>query len=213
MAEAELLLSKGDFARLINVTPGRVSQMISEGKIGADALEGEGRYARIKANLARRQIADRTDIGQRHGNGLFTQLDAPPPATTDRQPMRAPLADPTTAAIAAERLRSLQLKNEREAEDRLAEQGRYVVAAQVQASMNKMAAQLLTIFEGGLADLAAQVAAAHGLVQRDVLHQLRGEFRKVRLKALETLRRDMAGMAPLVADEIADASDPAAGEA
>ncbi|HEX5264950.1 MAG TPA: hypothetical protein VFW13_15575, partial [Phenylobacterium sp.] len=153
MAEAELLMTKGDFARLIRVSPGRVSQMIAEGKIGPDALEGEGRAARIKANLARRQIADRTDIGQRFGNGLNTQLELPVPSG-ERPAMRAPLVDPTTSAIAQEKLRSLQLQNERAAESRLAEQGRYVRADLTQATMNKMAASLLTIFEGGLADLA-----------------------------------------------------------
>ncbi|MES2035099.1 MAG: hypothetical protein V4466_13065, partial [Pseudomonadota bacterium] len=64
-----------------------------------------------------------------------------------------------------------------------------------------------------LADLAADLAAAQGLVQRDVLHQLRAGFRKVRVKALEAVRRDQAQLAPVVTDEIADATDPAAGEA
>ena len=79
--------------------------------------------------------------------------------------------------------------------------------------MTQMAASLLTIFEGGLADLAAALAAKHGLVQRDVLHQLRTEFRTVRVKALEALRRDMTTVPPIVTDEIPDATDPALGEA
>lgn len=208
MAE-DVLVSKGEFARLINVSAGRVSQMISEGKIGPDALEGGGRSARIRVQLARQQIADRTDVGQRFGNGLFTQLDAPA-APAARAP--APV-NPTVDAIAAERLRSLRLANERAAEERLAEQGRYVRADLTQAAMNRMAAQLLTIFEGGLADLAADLAAAQGLVQRDVLHQLRTGFRKVRIKALEAVRRDQTALPPIVTDEIADATDPALGEA
>ena len=211
MADAELLVSKGDFARLINVSPGRVSQMIAEGKIGPDALDGEGRNARIRANLARRQIADRTDLGQRFGNGLDTQLDfGAPPAAAGRP---QPTSDPVAEAIMNERLLSLRLARERATEDRLAEQGRYVRADITQAAMTKMAASLLTIFEGGLADLAAALAAKHGLVQRDVLHQLRTEFRTVRVKALEALRRDMTTVPPIVTDEIPDATDPALGEA
>lgn len=215
MAEgsADVSVSKGEFARLINVSPGRVSQMIAEGKIGPDALEGEGRSAKIWLNLARRQIADRTDIGQRFGNGIDTQLNFGGPSESGPAPKSAPSSDPVAEAIKNERLLSLRLARERATEDRLAEQGRYVRADLTQAAMNRMAASLLTIFEGGLADLAAALAAKHGLVQRDVLHQLRAEFRAVRIKALETLRRDMTGIPPIVTDEIPDAMDAALGEA
>lgn len=210
---SELLVSKGEFARLINVSPGRVSQMIAEGKIGPDALDGEGRSARIRADLARRQIAERTDVGQRFGNGLFTQLTggaAETPAGAGRRPAQA---DPTTAAIAAERLRALRMSNEREAENRLAEQGRYVLADDARIAMSKTAAGILTIIEGGLADLASALSAKHGLPQRDVLHQLRAEFRQIRTKAAEAFRRDAARLPQLVTDEVADASDAALGEA
>jgi hypothetical protein len=213
-APAEVLVSKGEFARLINVSPGRVSQMIAEGKIGKDALEGEGRSARIRANLARRQISDRTDVGQRFGNGIETQLDLPSLTPSNAAgATRAPAGDPTTDAIKLERLRGLRMANERAAEDHLAEQGRYVRADHSQAAMTKMAAALLTIFEGSLADLASALAAQHKLVQRDVLHQLRTEFRSVRVKAAESVRRTQASLPQLVADEVADATDPAQGEA
>lgn len=212
MADAsELVVTKGEFARMLNVSPGRVSQMISEGKIGADALEGEGRNAKIRAVLARQQISDRTDVGQRTGNGLFTRLDAPP---AERPADRAPAPmDPTAAAIARERLRTLQLNNERAAEDRLAEQGRYVPTDLARAAMNKQVQSLLTIFEGGLVDLADAISAKHKLPQRDVLHLLRTEFRVIRAKAADAARRDAAGMPKLIVDDVADASDPAAGEA
>jgi hypothetical protein len=218
-AQVENLMTKGDFARLINVSPGRITQMISERKIGPDALVGEGRSAKIRADLARRQIVDRTDIGQRFGNGLATQLDLPtaeaPAGEAPPTAAPAPTASlsPVTDAIARERLRSLQLSNERAAEDRLAEQGRYVRTDQTRAAMTKMAASMLTVFEGGLADLAAAVAAKHALVQRDVLHQLRAEFRKIRIQAAETVRRDMANLPRLLEDEVPDATDPALGQA
>jgi len=215
MADApELVVSKGEFARIINVSAGRVSQMLAEGKIGPDALVGQGRSARIRADLARLQISARTDIGQRLGNGLGTQLELP---TTELPPGQtralAPSSDPTTDAIKRERLRGLQLQNERAAEERLAEQGRYVRADQTKAAMTRMAASMLTVFEGGLADLAAALAAKHSLVQRDVLHLMRTEFRTIRAKAAEAARRDLVSLPRLLTDEVVDATDPALGEA
>lgn len=217
---AEPAVSKGEFARLIKVSPGRVSQMITEGKIGPDAMVGEGRNARILVDTARRQIADRTDIGQRFGNGLDTQLDlraAETPAASEPAAPRAvvapPPSDPIADAIKRERLRAVRMANERAAEDRLAEQGRYIRADQAQAAMNKLVASVLSTFEGGLVDMAGVIAAAHSLPVRDVLHELRTAFREVRTKAAEAAHRDLAGMSRTVADEIADATDPAQGEA
>lgn len=223
MSEApEAVVSKGDFARLINVSPGRVSQMITEGKIGPEAIEGEGRRARIRVDVARRQIGERTDLGQRFGNGLDTQLNAQlelrpadpgSAAVVTRTVVPAPPSDPMADAIKRERLRGLQMANERLAEDRLAEQGRYVRADQTQAAMTRLAGSILTIFEGGLADIASAIAAELGVPQRDVLHKMRAEFRNIRAKAAEAARRDLVDMPVLLVDEIADVTDPAAGEA
>src|SRR5215813_1640879 len=60
------VVSKGQFATLRNVSPGRVSQWISEGKIKPDALVGEGRKAKINVAVATRQFRDSLDIGP-HG--------------------------------------------------------------------------------------------------------------------------------------------------
>lgn len=212
---SEPTASKGEFARLINVSAGRISQMIAEGKIGPEALEGEGRNARIRVDVARRQIADRTDIGQRLGNGLDTQLELrPAEVAAPIRPAPAPAAvDPMAEAIKRERLRGLQMANARAAEDRLAEQGRYVRADQAQAAMTKLVAAVLSSFEGGLADMAGAIATAHKLPTRDVLHELRTAFREVRVKAAEAARRELAGTPRTIADEIADATDPAQGEA
>ncbi len=73
------VVTKGEFARLRGVTPGRVSQWIADGKIGPEAMEGEGRFARIRVAVATAQLKARLDIGQRFGNGLSTDLTAPVP--------------------------------------------------------------------------------------------------------------------------------------
>ena len=45
-------ISKGEFARRRNVTPARVSQWLSEGKISGAAIVGEGRGALIDEEIA-----------------------------------------------------------------------------------------------------------------------------------------------------------------
>ena len=205
----EALLSKGDFARLINVSPGRVSQMIAEGKIGPDALVGEGRYAKVRVEAAKRAIAATTDIGQRFGNGLGTLLNPTTPAPAAPRETVDPIAD----AIKQQRLRSLELANERAAEDRLAERGRYVRADHAKAALTKMAQAILTVFEGGLGDLATAISAEHGIPARDVLHQLRAGFREVRARSAEAFRREAANLPAALRDEVADASDQALGQA
>jgi hypothetical protein len=207
------VVSKGEFARIINVTPGRVSQMIAEGKIDAAALEGVGRFAKIRVDIARRQVADRTDIGQRFGNGLETQLEFSAPARpSEAQPPRAS-SDPVAEAIKNERLRGLVLANERAAEERLAERGRYVLADATVAGYTRLAATMLNLFEGGLADMANGLSGQFNLPSRDVLHRLRADFRAIRAKAAETLRREAEALPALLEDVVADASDPAAGDA
>lgn len=50
------LVTKSELARRLNVTPGRVSQYLAEGKIYGDAIVGEGRAAMIDYGLARSQL-------------------------------------------------------------------------------------------------------------------------------------------------------------
>jgi hypothetical protein len=60
-------LSKSEFAKLAGVTPGRISQLLRDGVISRSALVGEGRNARIKADLAMAMVRDRTDPARRAG--------------------------------------------------------------------------------------------------------------------------------------------------
>jgi hypothetical protein len=203
-------ISKGEFAQALGVSAGRISQMIREGKIGPEALEGEGRFAKIRPDVARRQIADRTDIGQRFGNGLDTRLDAPAPDTGRVNP---PPTDPTAELIKAERLHSLQLANQRAREEALARAGRYTRTDEVAAQMGKLASGMITVFEGALGDLAEDLASKFELPARDVLHALRQSFREVRVKAAAQARGHLAETPRLTEDVQLDASDPAAGEA
>lgn len=253
------IVSKGEFAALLGVTPGRVSQYISGGKLDGDALVGEGRSARIRVDVAREQLRRRLDIGQRLGNGIGTRLDAPaeagipasPPTTqhtvgepaavgADAPPTAAPAptslapaapavgiptaptapaigipitgasASPTGAPpsgadrlddlIRKAKLEQIERANRKEAEDEAARAGRYVLADATRAEMTRLAREMLTVFDGAVADLAAALAARFGLPQRDVVHLMRTEMRPVRARAAEAAVK-RAGVQPEVIED------------
>ncbi|MFC6490714.1 hypothetical protein ACFP9U_22395, partial [Nitratireductor sp. GCM10026969] len=71
-------VGKGEFARLIGVSAGRVSQYIAEGKIFGAALVGEGRSAKIVPEVARVQLAKTLEPSQRLGaNGALLRSVKP----------------------------------------------------------------------------------------------------------------------------------------
>lgn len=59
------LVRKANLAARLGVTPARVSQWLSEGKISDDAIVGTGRYALIDEDIARAQLDARIDRVQR----------------------------------------------------------------------------------------------------------------------------------------------------
>src|SRR5690242_14043346 len=87
-------VSKGEFARLINVSPGRVSQYIAAKQIFGDAIVGEGRGAKINYELACEQLRLRRDPDQAIANGLRTNLETPPPANVPASP-----SEPVTSSL------------------------------------------------------------------------------------------------------------------
>jgi hypothetical protein len=163
------LLSKSDFAAHINVSAGRVSQMLTAGIIGQDCLVGEGRSAKIDVAKAVRQIGLRRDIGQSLGNGIGTQLTLPDEPTAPKPNKTDDLAQ----QLQQERLESERRKNRIAASEELVRQGQLVPADQVRASMTKLARQVDDENGAMLADFASEIASKFGLVQRDVLHLLR----------------------------------------
>ena len=159
-------VSKSQFAAMIGVSRGRVSQWLRAGKIDGAALIGEGRAARIDVDLARRQLDARLDLGQRLGaNG------------------KAALAfDATNSALKAARLRQLTLANERAEEEARLREGRYVAADDVRKEMGRIAGRLIVSFEGALPELAEAIAANSLMPQRDALYVLRASWRAIRTR-------------------------------
>lgn len=184
-------MRKGEFARHIGVSPGRVTQMISEGLIGRDALEGLGPRAMIKVEVAQAQIRARRDPGQAVGNGLDTRVDGAAPAVSAPESPAtppAPLEDDVTSKIKAARLEAELRKNRIAAREEAVASGELVRAADVRAQMGKLAQTLEDENAGMLADFAAAIAERFGIEQRDVLHLLKTVRTDKKRQAAERLR-------------------------
>lgn len=205
------VVSKGAFAEMMGVSAPRVSQWLREGKIGRDALVGEGRAARVNVALARRQLAERLDPSQAWGiNGLAARGSAArrtEAAGQERTPPR-PATPTPDAEIAAEKLKQARLLTSRmEREDGLAA-GRYVLAAEHRRTLGEQLGALMQAVEGALPDLAAELSAELDRPSRDVTHALRKAFRSVRQKACEAAR-----MRAVALPEIVEAGGDGTGDA
>lgn len=209
-------MSKGDFARHINVSPGRVSQYLSAGIIGHDALDGEGRAARIIVPKAIEQIRAKRDIGQALGNGLSTRLDLDEPdeaadagvllpagvgRPSDDGPIKANIDD----ELKRQRLEAERRRNRIAAQEEALRSGRLIDAGQVRAEMTKLAQAIDDENAGMLADFATAVAAEYHMPQRDVLHLLRRIRNEKKASAAERARR-RAGSVPEFVETIIEES-------
>lgn len=204
-------VSKGVFAGLCNVSPGRVSQWISEGKLTADALEGEGPRAKVRVAIAQAQLRRHLDVGQRFGNGLKTRLRAPLAPAAANEPAGAPpiLIDTVEEQIKREKLREIEYRNRENLKKELASRGEYVRTADVRVGYDQVASGMVNVFEGALTDFAQAIAARFEVPQRDVLHLLRGEFRKVRASAAQAARRAGSELPAQIEDDVEPAAEAA----
>lgn len=202
---AEATVTKGEFAKLCNVSPGRVTQWIAERKISGKAIVGEGRSARIRVDLAQRQLRLRRDVGQAHGNGAATKLKqaAPAPGPSPTPDLDSALrypdpSDEVDAAIKRARLEAIERNNRTAAAEEAASQGRYTETAAARAEMGRIAGQVIRTFEGAIPDIATALAASFKLDARDVTHRLQEQFRKVREKAAEKAAQAAAAQPALL---------------
>jgi hypothetical protein len=190
-------VSKGDFAAIIGVSPGRISQYIAAGKISAASLVGQGRNARIDVERAKADLRNSLDISQRLGNGIDTRLDPDlplyqPPAS---QPLPGSYTPPPLAPVGidndikAEKLKQLQRANRAGAIVEAQNRGQLIETAAARAEIAKAASSMLQMFEGSLAEIASAVSAEFKMPQRDVLHLMRKKFREVRQGAADKMRK------------------------
>jgi len=215
-------MSKGEFAAHIGVSPGRISQYIAEGKINGDAIEGAGRYARIRADVAKHQLQRFLDPSQRFGaNGAAALAGARAPAESASPPRPVPLAaampterqaeqspslplvpsDATQDELAQLRLRRERIATEKAEREEMLELGRYMLTEVARREMGRVAAEAFKVMERGIAELAKDMAAQFGVPQHDAQHAMLKSFRNVRAEAAENFRKRRAGLAEHVEDD------------
>ncbi len=108
-----------------------------------------------------------------------TSPEAPAASSTPAAPKPDNVEDQLKRAKLEEQLR----RNRIQAADEALRQGLLVSAEDAREQMTRIAGMMLQIFEGALPDFAAAIAAQFSVPQRDVLHLLRAEFKKVRKTA------------------------------
>ena len=191
-------VSAAEFARLRGVHRSQVTRYVKDGKISGEALVPSGRGVKIRVEIAMAQLRERLDIGQQIGNGIDARTSIVPDAMCERSASRSggslfAEADDMSveAQIKRERLRSAQFANRKAAEEEEARKGRLMETEAAQARMAGLVSQTLQSFEGGLADMATSIGERFEIPQRDVLHLLKGEFRKVCAAAAERARKKL----------------------
>ncbi len=188
------VMTKGDFAAVIKVSPGRVSQYISSGQIHGPALEGEGRNARIVAPIAMQQLQRTLDPSQRFGsNGsalksgadLFPAGDKPSPSAS--KPPTLPLAPPVDE-LAELRIRRERVATERAEREEQLEIGRYMLADDARREIAKAVAAAFAVMDQGIAEIASELSEKFSVPQRDLQYALTKSFRGVRERAAVTFQ-------------------------
>jgi DNA-binding transcriptional regulator YdaS (Cro superfamily) len=229
MHAASQTVSKGEFAALLGVSPGRVSQYITERKIFGEALDGEGRRARIRPDVARAQLVKTLEPSQRLGaNGarprasepasaakpavierlaLDDAAQPPPPRPADSAAARTPAADPVHDELAAERLKQQRIKTAQAEREEALASGRYMLTDEARREMGRAVAEAFKVMDQGLRDMSAAMAEQFGVPQRDAHHALTRAFREVRARAAAGFR-DAAAAEPTLLPERPDEMRP-----
>jgi hypothetical protein len=142
------------------------------------------------------------DVSQRSGNGRHTRLASPPIASDD-----ALLPEPVNSVadrIQRERLEQLQRANRLARREEALAAGTICASEDISRAFRRLAAAIIAGVEGGFSEIATAFAARFKIPQRDALHLLRGEFRKVRATMAETTRRQAAELPATVTFELLD---------
>lgn len=182
-----MLMSKGEFAAHMGVTPGRVSQWIGEGKISGKALVGEGRSARVDAELAAAQVSARRDPGQAMGNGLGTRLASAAEPDIDRGAL--PGTDPARL-IQLERLEQERRRNRREQVEEVVRNRGLMPTDDAKREMGQLAQRITSEFLAMLVDYADAAAEVSGRPSRDFLHLFRQVNARKRAEAAQRIRAE-----------------------
>ncbi len=202
-------MTKGAFAAHIGVSAGRISQYIAEGKIYGDALEGDGRSAKIRPAIARQQLQKTLEPSQRFGaNGVAVLKSAAQPALqlapsdgASAPPPRLTFTDDVADQLAAERLRQQQITTARLEREEALEVGRYMRTDDARRQKVRAVSEAFKVMEQGIPEMAKAFAAQFGVPMHDATHALLKAFREVRAKKAAAFRSSADELPEHIEDE------------
>ena len=226
------IVSKSEFARLLGVSPARVSQMISEGKIDGAALIGEGRKAKIDFDVAREQVRLRTDLGQSLGNGLATKVQTEPvhePAhgaedVAHALDVAAQPATPMQPLVKTEeqirrdkleefKVREAARKDRAGVEDELKRAGTLIMREDAEMEIAAIVAIIYDQLDGAPDRIGKLLAAEFEMTNlRDVVFFLRQQFRDLKTQLSGELTRRADGQDEVVTVPVEDVTHAKAGQ-
>ena len=183
------IATKKQFAAIVGVTPGCVSQWLAAGKIGKDALVGVGHRARINVAVATAQLKLRLDPVQHLGAAGRAQLNG---AVDD---------DTVETNIKVARLRQLELSNAKASMEASARSGRYTKTDEARQEQGRVAARLMSVFEASLTEFAGAIMAEPPKTSRDALRTLRAAWRAIRIRQAKASGEEAVTMPSLLDDE------------
>lgn len=208
MSLAADIMTKSAFAAHVGVSAGRISQYIAERKIFGDALEGEGRNAKIRASVAVEQLRKTLDPSQRFGaNGAATRsapvaselsFDGPEKPKAPLKPTA--IVDPFIDEVAAEKLKQQKITTARMEREEALELGRYMLTDDARREMVKAVAEAFKVMEQAIPEMAKAIAAQFSMSTHDATHVLLKAFRDHRAKKA----RDFADAAAELEEHVED---------
>ena len=207
MSLAAEVMTKSAFAAHVGVSAGRISQYIAERKIHGEALEGEGRNAKIRTAVAIEQLQRTLDPSQRFGaNGTATRsspvaIAEDRPDVPARLPARERTLEPFVDEVAAEKLKQQKITTARMEREEALELGRYMLTDDARREMVKAVAEAFKVMEQGIPEMAKALAAQFAVSTHDATHVLMKSFRDHRAKKAKDFASAAADLDEHVEDE------------
>ena len=184
-------VTKGQLAAIAGVSPGRVSQWISEGKIHGEALIGEGRAAQINLDIAQSQLGLTLDFDQRQAQSLAKQQPVAPNVTITPEQQRIHAVKAETAEIELRRLQREELE----------QQGILIRADQARQTWGRELSDLVAAIDQWLPEAAKQLEKDLQVDHKRATTILRHAFRDFRTKRTDLARNAAFDQPELIADE------------
>lgn len=185
-------VSKSTYARMRNLSPGRISQLIRSGTIGPEAIVGTGHRARINVEIADRHLAERLDA---------TRRGAAAPAA----PEEFAASGDAPPSLLSERLRREGLQSEL-LQIRLAQKRGELVSRQAALDAMETAGRSIAAAISALPGMAEEIhAAAMAGGAGAIASLLRAKALEIQNRAVDLLVPEAPELEPLDDDDEEDA--------